>query len=44
MTLTETTNTEPLLRQGVFVRSASIAQRRRWLVLALWAAVPKVEL
>jgi hypothetical protein len=44
MTLTETTNTESLLRQGVFVRSTSFAQRRRWLVLPLWAAVPKVGL
>lgn len=40
MTLIETTNSEPLLCQGVFVRIASFAHRRRWLVLTL----PKVEL
>lgn len=39
MTLTETTNTEPLLRQGVFVCIASFAHRRRWLVLTRWVAV-----
>lgn len=42
MTLTETTNTEPLLRQGVLVRIASFAHRRRW--LALVRLLPKVEL
>jgi hypothetical protein len=31
MTLIETTNSEPLLRQGVFIRIASFAHRRRWL-------------
>lgn len=39
MALTKTTNTG-LPRQGVFVRIASFAHRRRWLVLTL----PKVEL
>jgi RND superfamily putative drug exporter len=39
MTTTETNREETPLRQGVFVRIAGFAHRRRWLALLLWVAV-----